>query len=235
MRLASHECRWFFEGALEGALEEKVAGRFRSAGGWTQRAELEPPEWPTDWREDRYLVLPSGGAPDEADLGIKWRDEMVDGNRRQRLEYKGRTSAIGPVSLGAGAIGTIEQWVKWSYKGEEVPPSALAPFLEGRVGVLVRKIRLQRKLRLDAFDHDEEVPTTGPGSFVDRGMFVELTKIRTEGHGEHWTFGFEAFPQDTEIHEDFRRNARRYLEEFADVGDFSEVRSMSYPEWLARL
>ncbi len=235
MRLASHECRWFFEGALEGALEDEVAGAFKNAGGWRKSAEVGEPEWPTQWREDRYLVLPVGGSPADADMGIKWRDEVVDGKPRQRLEYKGRTSAVGPMALGPGAIGTIEQWIKWSYKGEEVPESALAPFLKGKVGVLVRKIRLQRKIRLDAYDHDEEVPTSGAGSFVDRGMFIELTKLRTEGHGARWTFGFEAFPQDTEIHEDFRRNAQRFLEGFADVADFSEERSMSYPEWLARL
>ncbi len=87
---------------------------------------------------------------------------------------------------------------------------------------------------MDAFDHDEEVPTDGPASLVDRGMGIELSRIRAANSEESWTFGFEAFPPDPEIHEDFLRNARAFLAEFAEVANLSESNSMSYPEWLSR-
>ncbi len=234
MRFASHECRWFFEGPLAGAREVEIVDAFRGAGGWPVEVEVPRPEWPEAWRRDRYVCLPVRVDPREVDMGIKLRDERASGGG-VRLEYKARTSIPGPVGFDTNAVGIVERWLKWSYADAEVPGSLLAPFVTGEIGLGVEKIRMLRKIRFDAGDRDEEIAPSGAGSFVDRGLTIELARIRTEAYGEHWSLGFEAYPPDPEMHEDFVRNVRAFAAGLPPAFVLTAERSMSYPEWLSRL
>lgn len=234
MRFTSHECRWFFRGSLDPEKSNEVVERFKTAGGWKKNAKIVEPRWPGEWREDRYEFLGKGVEPQRVDFGIKIRDERPYG-KPLKIEYKARTSSFGPVRLAPRATGIVERWMKWSYEEETVPAALWRPFEAGEMGTLLRKKRMLRKIRLDAFDNDEEIPVEGPGSYVDRGLSIELTRILLDNREEHWTIGFEAFPHDTEMHEDFFRNAEVFLTDFADVADLAQTNSMSYPEWLCAL
>jgi hypothetical protein len=161
MRLASHECRWFFTGTPG----QDVVERFIAAGNWKRKLEIPRPTWPEKWRDDRYEFLARGVAAQVVDFGIKLRDERVYG-KALKFEYKARTSVLGAVRLAPDATGIVERWIKWSYQDDEVPSALWRPFEDGELGTLVQKKRLLRKIRLDAADEDEEVPASGPGSRV---------------------------------------------------------------------
>lgn len=230
MRLASHECRWFIDGGIG---EEDLLRAFRAAGSWTRPVPLEPDPMPTRWRHDVYALLPG-----HDDMGIKWRDETRDGKRRIRLEFKGRTEIVGDLALAPGCVGRVERWTKWSYDGATAPRALRQVFASDEAGLVhAFKRRVTRKIRLDAFGNDEEVPPGGEGSFVDRGLQFELTRVHLDAEDvadarrQAWTLGFEAFPIDTEMHEAFARNVGAFLQDFG-THRLEPARSMSYPAWL---
>lgn len=238
MRFSSHECRWFFSGALPE--EDEIVERFQVAGGWPKAGGVEPPAWPAEWRVDRYVCLPQGGEPADADLGIKLRDERALG-RPLRLEFKGRTGSLGRVDLADGVVGLVEQWVKWSYEGPSVPEplwSAFGPAAGGEASGIgnpvtaVHKKRLLRGIRIDPDGGGEEVDMTGPVSLA-RGAGVELTRVRAEGV-DAWTLGVEAFPADDAIHRQLLPIISPFLADLGRIVDLELERSMSYPAWLAR-
>lgn len=241
MRFSSHECRWFFAGALPE--DDEIVERFRTAGGWPRAGVVEPPAWPADWRVDRYVCLPRGGDPADADMGIKLRDERALG-RPLKLEFKGRTASLGHVELSDGAVGLVEQWVKWSYEGPSVPEALWSAFGSGSGAAssggdpssavtAVHKKRLLRTIRLDPAGDDEEVAAGAAGPVLDRGVGLELTRVRVEGI-DAWTLGLEAFPAGDGIDEGLRRVAARFLGDMRGVASLEAERSMSYPAWLAR-
>ena len=167
-------------------------------------------------------------------MGIKWRQEEVDGRSTVKLEFKGLVASLGHMRLTDEIGGHVERWTKWSFKDDGVPAELRELFEEGKAAtaVPVRKKRLLRKIRLDAFGNDTEVPSSGAESFIDRGMGFELTRIQVRDES-YWTLGFEAFPDDSALHEAFTRNLPRLLDGFPG-GTLSSDNSQSYPAWLQR-
>lgn len=223
MRLASHEVRWIFEGAV---------GTTHMVVDWFKGQRIsEPPvrveDWPEQWREDIYLVI-----PERADMGIKCRREPSDDHGLQSLyvELKGLTAPLGPVRFSERAVGKVEQWVKWSYEGAQVPERLLHLFdRDDQSCVLVRKKRIQRRVRLDTYGVDEEVPLD---AVVSRGLTIELAQIEVAGE-EFWTLGVEGFPDDSDMHLAFFRRVSAFVADFP--GELPSSRTMSYAEWLTGL
>jgi hypothetical protein len=214
--------RWFFEGDLEdGGRVESWFVRRDWLGVTPSQVELK---WPGfDTREDRYCVLPKSD-----DLGLKWRSD----ERGTSLDVKARTAELGPVQFGPNAVGQVERWIKWQYKNDAVPSALRGAFdarPDAREIVSVKKNRILRKVRVDAFGKDEEVAA---GAIIDRGLNLELTQLRVAGSGAYWTLGFEAFPHDDDQHAAFRRIVSGFLSGYPgpalDLG-----KSKSYPGWLA--
>lgn len=232
MPFTSHECRWFFP---EPPLADKtrIIERFAEAGGWPRIECVVRPTWPDAWRCDRYVWLPSGAVPDDVDMGIKLRDERPVGGSL-RLEYKARTSSLGALELAPDVVGIVERWSKWSYAAEGVPEALLAP-LRGGAGVELAKMRLVRRVRLDANRGDEEIPAGANDPFPDRTLSLELARIRTPSGAEHWSLGLEAAPPDAGMHADVPRAAGPFLAGMSEVLDLTSATSASYPAWLARL
>jgi hypothetical protein len=220
MRLASHEVRWFFEGELD---ESGVVYSWFTRRNWLCKTPTEAEfRWPGfDSREDVYCVLSQSG-----DLGLKWRSD----EKGASLDIKGRTAELGSIQFGPNAVGRVERWVKWQYKNAAVPAAIRDAFdviTHGPDLVRIRKNRILRKVRLDAFGKDEEVMTS---AFIDRGLNIELTKLLVEGDA-YWTLGFEAFPHDDDQHGAFQRNACLFLSAYSGPNLDGE-RSKSYAEWL---
>jgi hypothetical protein len=98
--------------------------------------------------------------------------------------------------------------------------------------VLIEKRRLQRLFRLDDRGETTEVGRVEPR---ERGVNVELTRIRVSGRGEaHWSLAFEAFPGDVRTAEVLAPIVARFLEGFP-VLSLAADRSRSYPRWLSDL
>lgn len=213
--------RWFFEGALSA---EPIVDWFTHRHDRAQHIEVE--DWPRDWREDVYLVLPG-----QSDMGIKRRQEYLpDDTRRETVEFKGLTASIGLVQFSKNAAGKVERWVKWSYENDQVPLQLLGLFdVESADCVAIRKKRIQRRVRLDAFGNGEEVSLS---TTIERGLNVELTRIEI-GSKQFWTIGFEAFPHDADLHGAFVRNVGAFLNDFPE--SLEPSKSLSYPEWLNQL
>ena len=162
MCFASCECRWFFEGDVD----DEVVDWFRARRPWKRSYDLEPLEWPERARVDRYLWIPNNH-----DVGIKWRGDPV-GGESDRLEIKGRVASLGLHTLAPGVTGVVERWIKWACGGEAVQASRV---------IDVEKRRILRKVRLDPETADIEVPVTGAGSHVERGLQIELTRLSVAG------------------------------------------------------
>jgi hypothetical protein len=214
MCFASRECRWFFDGEVDA----DVVDWFRTRRPWKQSRDIGPPEWPERARVDRYVRIPNN-----RDIGIKWRGEPVEGEEEQ-LEIKGKVASLGVQTLASGVTGVVERWIKWACSGEVIQGSNL---------IDVEKRRILRKVQLDPSTTDYEVPPAGAGSHVERGVQIELTRLSLGG-APHWTLGFEGFPDDADLHEEFSRNVSLFLQELPGSLQLSADTSFSYPEWLAR-
>lgn len=217
----SYEGRWFFEGGVPA----EVVRKFWSIRVGNFTAEGLDESWP-EQRLDHYLAF-------SRDMGVKVRNEP---NKSPKLEFKGLFSRLGPARFGPNAVGFAETWVKWSYQDDEVPEELNSAVSEAVRTQAVIKRRVMRKIRLDAFQHDEEIRTD---AFVDRGLQVELTRLELPGRGgrQHWTLSFEAFLMDANLVEDVQRNVGPFLAQMASLAsvDLSLDSSRSYPEWLLEL
>jgi hypothetical protein len=136
--LASREVRWFFDDNKDNSriLREWIdfdpTGKFPAKGIW--KGDLGD-------REDLYAVIPNAN-----DMGMKWREG--------ELQIKGRRVDCGVQYFGNAVFGRVEEWLKWSYKGESVE-AAFRPWFnaDGSKGpqiVAVAKRRALRKIRIDA-------------------------------------------------------------------------------------
>lgn len=208
------ECRWFFEGELE----DDVVDWFRKAKPWQQSGDLRSLEWPEAARVDRYVVIPKN-----RDIGIKWRGEAVEG-RGEPLEFKAKVASLGVQAFVPGVTGIIERWIKWTFDGEALQASRL---------LNVEKKRIVRMVQLDGSIGELEVPSVGSGSYVKRGLQIELTRLSLAGE-RFWTLGFEGFPDSSDLREAFFSNVSVFLRDSAEAHGLSSERSFSYPEWIAR-
>lgn len=129
---ASHEVRWFFDGAVSDHPELK--GWFETFAPFGRKGDFGPPVWMgrMGGEPDVYLLVPGAD-----DMGIKWRE----GN----FQIKGRVASLGVHSYCGRFRGQVERWVRWSYAG--MPEAYRRLFLEGEgrglVTVSVGKTRAQ--------------------------------------------------------------------------------------------
>jgi hypothetical protein len=165
-------------------------------------------------REDRYLVLPG-----VTDMGIK--------RREGRIEIKGRTAALGSHTVAPDIEGCAERWCKWTYDAASIA----AGWFEGRDAIVVGKSRMQRHYLLEPGGLAQ---ASAKRDLPRRGFSLELTRIHLpSGGGEHWSLGIEAAPDDPTMLTDLLGAMRGVLREFPTA--LPRSRSLSYPEWLARL
>lgn len=181
------EVRWF----LAGAVPEAMRSWFGA---------LEAPVQAGAPRVDWYLHAASHDG-----LGIKVREGSI--------EIKQRVDELGVRAAGDSVRGTVERWVKWSFKAVEAPPIDMS---DG-YWVPIAKTR--------------ETRVYAGGRLVEgAGCNVELAVVEIGG-APWWTLGLEAFgPSDA-------------VEAALDLGldivrrspppvALLERDSMSYPRWL---
>lgn len=218
MLFTSREVRWFLDsGGLDrGALND---GFCKTAADGSDEA-VPAPAWQgrLDGQPDIYLLV-----PDAVDMGIKWREGL--------LQIKGRTRGFRDTAFGAHT-GHVECWAKWSYSGLPSPWRELFALDAPPPGISripVHKRRLLRTFRLDPDGHALEVDVTAR---LQRGVAVELTEVSA---GEHrvLTLGFEAFPDDDIIAAHFGAFVTDFLASLETTLGVNE--SMSYPAWLAKV
>jgi hypothetical protein len=215
--LASHEVRWFFEGTADDHRDLKRW--FETTDPVMKDRGVGTPTWKgrLDDQPDVYLLIPGS-----QDMGIKWREGG--------LQIKGRVASLGTQQL-ARHHGRVERWVKWSYTGvpegyRRLFAAESDPSLQTRS---VRKTRALRRLRLDTMTGvAREVDAN---TFVDRGLGCELTDLEVSGRA-FCSLAFEAFPDDSAMHEAFAGTVSMFLEGL--TMELDAARSMSYPAWLGQ-
>ena len=214
---ASHELRWFFDGAVSNHPE--LRRWFETFAPFERKGDVGPPEWRErlGGEPDVYLLVPGAD-----DMGIKWRE----GN----FQIKGRVASLGVHSFCGRFRGRVERWVRWSYAGMPEAYRKLFQEREGRglVTVGVGKTRALRKIKLDTYNGVAE--EVDPKTFIDRGVNFELTDLEVGGKS-YCTVAFEAYPDDSGMHAGFTRVVEAFLEGLAGV-DLNAENSMSYPGWL---
>lgn len=214
---ASHEVRWFFEGAA--AQHPTLKRWFETFSPIERVGEFGPPEWRgrLGGEPDVYLLVPGAD-----DLGIKWRE----GN----FQIKGRVASLGVHSFCGRFQGSVERWVRWSYAG--MPEAYRNLFIDGKadglVNVSVGKTRALRKISLDTYNGS--VLEVDPKTFIDRGINFELTDLEVAGK-RYCTLAFEAYPDDSGMHAGFTRVVETFLDGLREV-ELGKDNSMSYPGWL---
>jgi hypothetical protein len=182
------------------------------------RSDVRGVRW-SEPRDDVYLVVPSA-----EDLGIKWREG--------ELQTKGRRALVGNMVFGDRIRGSVEQWTKWSHEGPAVDASFKPLFtsVNPKTTITVWKRRALRKVRLDPFGQAEEVPDS---EHIDRGVNCELTDLKAQGLA-YASLAFEAFPDDSEMPEQFTQVVTAFLGGFNPAA-FGRAESKSYPGWLNQL
>lgn len=216
MHLSSLEVRWFWMGELS-----KYAGLtsvFEDFSPVERRSDVQSVGWSKP-RDDVYLIIPSAD-----DVGIKWREG--------ELQIKGRRAILGDMLFGHRIRGTLEQWTKWSHEGPAVDASLKPLFSssETKTAVTVWKRRALRKVRLDPFGVAQEVPAS---EHIDRGLNCELTDLKISSTF-YCSLAFEAFPDDSEMPEQFTQFVTAFLAGFPPA-TFELAESKSYPAWLGQL
>ena len=195
----SMELRWFGRGTIPPDVQQ-----------WFLQGAFPPKAEPQ--REDLYLSLPHND-----DLGIKQREG--------RIEVKRRLADRGAQSFEQGTVGRLEQWVKWSFKLEDGPPTDLLEPAGSWISTLK-----SRSLRKFALLSKEEAQEVDPAKPVDEGCNLELTVLRFVGN-DWWSLGFEAFGQLANV----ERNLRLSVKQAFAADDVLALRagdSYSYPKWL---
>jgi hypothetical protein len=214
MHLSSLEVRWFWSGELKN--HAGLTSGFERFSPVTKRSDVQAVQWSKP-REDVYLVIPSAH-----DLGIKWREG--------ELQTKGRRALLGEMLFG-GIKGVVEQWTKWTHEWPAVDMSFKPLFSsDTKTAITVWKRRALRKVRLDPFGESQEVPDA---EHIDRGVNCELTDLKVNGT-LYCSLAFEAFPDDSEMPEQFTRLVTGFVGGF-DALTFVSAESKSYPAWLSQL
>lgn len=233
------EARWFFPGDPPAAVvralfpdagekgnrdrdvDEGAATGFGEAGdGWSVP------------RTDRYLVF-------SAEMGIKLRDEP---DRPALLEFKGRLAPAEETRFGSAGVGLADRWAKWSLPAAGVPAELRAAVHHGTRVCFVTKTRLLTLLELGG---QGEPRTVAPGVRVDRGVQLELSRIRVDRNGppgsgsplaRAWSLSFEAFPLTPELPGRVRPAVTPWLERAGAAGvTLDRDHSAAYPGWLLGL
>ena len=204
------EVRWFVPGPLPGAARQ-----------WFEATGDGPA--PPQLRDDLYLLALTPDAPN-----VKLRGVQAGGE--QRMEVKARTGALGAQTFGAGAVGRVGQWQKWRFPLADGAP---APDLLGDAAHWLR-VAKRRRSRLFTVENGAVVEQPGddrPASGCD----LELSEIRA-GHARFWSICFEAFgPSSGDGLTDLLAQTATHALACGTPPRLTADRSMSYPEWLARI
>ena len=207
---SSHEVRWFLEGSID---EHSELRRWIQDGApspkWQGRLGGKP---------DVYVVV-----PEASNMGIKWREGQ--------LQIKGLECALGTQIFSNGYSGKVERWMKWSYAGDSIARDFGAWFSRSDSGpriVEVFKTRCLRKVRINPFNG--ELNEVHPDQPIDRGGILEVTDLRA-GSKAFSSVAFEAFPNDSAMHENFTKLVNEYLKTLKAVS-LKASNSLSYPAWL---
>jgi hypothetical protein len=207
---SSQEVRWFLEGSVDEhpELRQWIEDGAPSAK-WQGRLGGKP---------DVYVVIPEASG-----MGIKWREGQ--------LQIKGLECELGTQIFSGGHHGNVERWIKWSYAGESIARDFAGWFSRNGSGpkiVEVFKTRCLRKVRINPFTG--ELHEADPAEPIDRGGYVEVTDLRA-GAKAFSSVAFEAFPNDSAMHENFTKLVNEYLKNLKGI-PLTESNSLSYPAWL---
>lgn len=214
---ASHEVRWFFEGKAD--QHESLKHWFETITPVKRSSDVGPVQWKGRLgdKPDIYLLVPG-----YEDMGIKWREG--------KLQIKGLASSLGTQVFCGRHQGKVERWIKWSYS--DIPDSYQRIFMAekepGLITVPVRKIRAQRKVRLDTFTGKaQEVDAK---TFLDRGLGFELTDLEVAGKA-YCSLAFEAFPNDSAMDAAFIQAVEAFVDGLKAM-ELAAANSQSYPAFL---
>jgi hypothetical protein len=196
--LYSAEVRWFLLTKSFDSIEG--ADWFLAA-----KSDIGTPE--AEDRVDRYLVL-----PDCDSVGVKVRG-------RSRFEIKAQISSPRPWRINADINGRMDQWVKWSYHGEELSKIEESLLRAGR-WLTVKKKRHLRKFSVEG-SLFVEVPSAQE---LTIGCDVEMTSIEVEeaepGRRYWCSFGFEAFGPSLEPHKSYPKQVTNFFKYTSAIRDF---------------
>ena len=210
--LYSAEIRWFFEGAIEPAVDTW----FRS----DPVVDLE-----TEDRVDRYLVIPGCES-----VGIKIRD--FDDPKGGKFEVKAALGAAEVLALTTQVHGRADTWAKWTFPTEGFEPWVVA-ITTGEnaepTWVTAHKLRWLRKFSLDTGSVTEVDPDVKPRPHS--GCSAELVTLDV-GDAVWWTFGFESFGSRFEVRANLRQVAHHWFDQRGvAVARLPVAQSVAYPTW----
>jgi hypothetical protein len=152
------------------------------------------------------------------DRGVKLRF-------RETLEVKVRLAVGEHLIVGAGLIGRLEMWRKWSPAELVVDTGGDVPWLD------VCKVVTKRRFSVDG---DEIVPSDGERAVTGAGCDVEVAAV-TVRDIEAWTFAFAAFGPTVSREHAIVTAWQALAADGSCPEHFAAAfgQSSSYPEWLA--
>jgi hypothetical protein len=222
MMLPSHEVRWFLNGGID--QNKALRAWVESCRPFERIGDFEDAAWKgrLNGMPDVYVLVPG-----HADIGIKWREDQ--------LQIKGLQCLLGTHTFASGHQGYIERWIKWSYDGPAIKEAFGRWFSSepnaAPLTIDVFKTRYLRKARLD--------PQSGKAKeveikeHIERGCALEVSDLRVGG-ASYCSVAFEAFPDDSAMHADFRFFVDSFLNCLTD-SELTLSKSMAYPQWLGSL
>jgi hypothetical protein len=191
------ELRWFGDGRLPPG----VAAWFTKDGEVGEREE----------RCDIYRL-------DRRDIGVKLR-------ARRTLELKIRQSVGERLAVGAGLMGRVEAWRKWS------PADSLVERNDDLAWVDVHKTVIKRRFCVDG---DECISAEEAALLTAGGVDVEVVAVIVEGV-EAWTFAFAAFgPRASRRTAIVSASQALFADKRVPELGFLSGRSGGYPNWLVQ-
>jgi len=199
------EVRWFYSGTILPQVLE-----------WFRERQGQPEE--PAYRVDYYLHFPDGDS-----LGIKLREG--------KLEIKRRHRQYGVVEFHERAAGLVEYWRKWSFElmqasvrfGDGMAPDS------SWIGVSKQRWLCRYRITVDG-----TIVPMGASGYPEQGCHLELTSIKAKGR-EGWTWGFEAFGEETALRENLVLVATQIFAALDPPIVLDVGHSYSYPAWLAGL
>jgi len=221
--LRSLEVRWFFPGALPGAIVDLFSGASLSLGVPHDAGliRLESP------RIDTYVLFP--GSPY---VGVKYREGM--------FEIKARSSVAVILPVAQESSGEFASWSKISMTAERFEIGDLWPEDRGYLRY-VSKRRILRK-----YVNDGGVTSSAVSAMPGEGCNVELVEVQLMDRdeltaaawhtGPVWSFAFESYGTESTA----ERFGEAYVTpliailERASLGvALTSDHSLSYPAWLS--
>jgi hypothetical protein len=169
-------------------------------------------------RRDRYLC------DGRTDVGVKIRNG-------ETLELKTRLTTGPVVDLGAGLIGNIERWRKWTLGGADLDRPLSPRRIDADGWIDLDKRIAKRRFLLDGIEveYSPQLPH-------EPSCDVEIVDVRAAGEAA-WSFAFAAHgPRGSRL-ATVRSAAQAVLADGGPTwrdGGLGRHASMGYPEWIGR-